>query len=99
MEKRCTHERCKCLECGEEGSPAQLLGRRPRVRGEQAREQSRKASKIAGELRAAEAKALRKRKEAGLDVTEPSVSGEMKAVKAPKAAVKKGQGKGNKTPS
>jgi hypothetical protein len=47
----CDHSRVKCLDCGAEGSPASLMASRPRKRGPEAVEQSRRASKIAGEKR------------------------------------------------
>ena len=49
MKIRCIHQKVKCLECGKEGSPSQLLASRPRgPRSPEAAEQSRKAASKGG---------------------------------------------------
>lgn len=47
----CDHRRVKCMDCGEEGTPAQLLARRPRTRGAASKEQSRTAGRLGGRPR------------------------------------------------
>ena len=53
----CKHDKVKCAECGEEGSPAQLLRSRPRGKLTQAEmDRNRKASQAAAVKRKIRAK-------------------------------------------
>lgn len=45
---KCNHITCRCLACGKEADPAQLLASRPRHRDAAAQEQSRQAGKLGG---------------------------------------------------
>ena len=51
MTTKCAHEKVKCLSCGEEGSPAKLMGSRKKTKTEAGTAQRRKALESANKAK------------------------------------------------